>query len=81
MAVNKTYECDLCRSGLHGSTGTPFPGVGIYWTPRNDIEIRPWREVERHLCNQCICAIQALPIRCGKGYACDGGPRCTSDHK
>lgn len=65
MAVTRLYRCDLC------SFGGDRKMVGIYWhsTAAGDVlVVKPMREVERHLCLECIEAIQRikLPVSAGE---------------
>lgn len=82
--ISRTYSCDLCRMTFpsHELGGSSSRLIGIYFEPWPDSIIeKPITEVERHICVKCLCALQAMPKRCGHGYECDGGPKCSSDHK
>jgi hypothetical protein len=59
MAVTRLYRCDLC------SFGGDRKMVGIYWqtTAAGDVlVVKPMSEVERHICLECIEAIQRIKL-------------------
>lgn len=59
MTVHRDYSCDLCRE----KEGPVYKAelFGIYWVGKV-IEIRGVREVEHHLCRNCIESIQRFDI-------------------
>ena len=69
------YTCDLC-----GAIKPLDELVGIKWSIEL-IEERHPGDVEHHLCYACIASVQGFRPRCGAGYLCEGGLKCTSDHK
>lgn len=53
MTVTRSYRCDLC----HGSDVNKL--TGIYWThstalKREAFVAKPYREVEHHICDNCL---------------------------
>lgn len=82
--IQQEYKCDLCRDPLDvGFDAGSRRAFGIHWSdhPNKGWTLADPRKVERHLCIRCISSIQAMPAICSQGFECNGGQRCTSDHK
>lgn len=63
MSVDRAYRCNLCRTGEAPIGKADL--FGIYWkqgATRETIEIRGVREVEHHLCRDCIESISSFNI-------------------
>jgi hypothetical protein len=77
MTVTRTYSCNLCRA-----TSDAHELVGLHWsTFPAGWEEKAAIETENHICRRCVSNIQAMKTRCGQGFECRGGPKCSSDHK
>ena len=57
MTITRTYYCDLCND-LHQWQDEDF--IGIYWESNRKLIEKPAREVEHHLCFNCIKQIIEL---------------------
>ena len=76
MTIKRQYECDLC-----GIISEPRRLTGIKWGSANELISVRSPDSEHHICHACLSALQKLPMVCGQGYPCGGGPRCQGDHK
>lgn len=64
MSVTRLYYCDLCRANGDGE-----PLRGIYWkreATKEQIEFRPFREVEHHICEKCLSDLARLAHQTGE---------------
>lgn len=77
MTKLTTYKCDWC--GLTIPIDDKFLGVGA--NANGLYETFPVDKVQMHIHVLCLSKLQSLTRYCGKGYRCDNGPKCTSDHK
>lgn len=57
MTVERVYQCNLCNSRCE-----PDELTGIYWTGDGPgtIEFRSARNVEHHICQDCLGSIVSL---------------------
>lgn len=82
MTIKRTYFCNLCAENVPLD---PIAGrvlVGLYWEANSKLVERAPRDVEHHICNKCLSALQKFKPICGDGMrGCTGGPDCQSDHK
>jgi hypothetical protein len=54
VTTKRTFECNFCRGEI-----PPEDGLGLLWKG-TELEARPMREVENHLCRLCGKAL--LPV-------------------
>lgn len=78
MSKSISYSCDLC--GFTSTDKKYFIGISM---PNNERQIEPNQEwTDSHICKKCVTFVQCgIPQICIGGYECQGGLRCTSDHK
>ncbi len=77
MSIFRAYFCNLCRDKKElGDL------IGLHWAafPAGWEEKAP-QHTENHICKSCLSTLQAMKQLCGQGFECDGGPKCSSDHK
>lgn len=59
MTCTRLYRCDLC------SYGGDRKLLGLYWqtiVTGDILVVKPYREVEHHICLDCLKALQAIKL-------------------